>query len=74
MDKRLIESDLGEIEDFAGFWQAHMTSESESELLCDWHFIEKQFVLTPSPFKLTKKGFSFQLNPYGDSPYVTSSQ
>jgi hypothetical protein len=47
-------------------------SESESELLCDWRFTANQFVLVPSPLRLTTDNF-FQLNPCGHSPYVTSS-
>jgi hypothetical protein len=45
---------------------------SQSELICDWRFTAKQFILTPSPLRLTTGDFFFQLNPYGHSPYVTS--
>jgi hypothetical protein len=49
-----------------------MSSESESELLYDWRFTTNQFILAPSPLRLTAKNF-FQLNTCVDSPYVTSS-
>jgi hypothetical protein len=45
---------------------------SESELLYDWRFTTNQFVLSPSPLRLTARIF-FQLNTCGHSPYVTSS-
>jgi hypothetical protein len=52
-------------------WQL-LVSESESELLYDWRFTANQFVLAPSPVKLTARIFSFQLNTCGYSSYVTS--
>jgi hypothetical protein len=48
-------------------------SESESELLYDWRFTAKQFVLATSPLRFTTRIFIFQLNTCGYSPYVTSS-
>jgi hypothetical protein len=45
---------------------------SRSELLYDCRFTANQFVLAPSPLRLTTGDF-FQLNPCGHSPYVTSS-
>jgi hypothetical protein len=39
-------------------------SESESELLYDWRFTANQFVLAPSPLRLTTRDFFFQLNLY----------
>jgi hypothetical protein len=45
---------------------------SESELLCDWWFTADQFVLAPSPLRLTTRDFFLQLNPYSHSPYITS--
>jgi hypothetical protein len=47
-------------------------SVSESELLQDWRFTANQFVLVPSPLRLTARYF-FQLNTCRHSPYVTSS-
>jgi hypothetical protein len=47
-------------------------SESESELLYDWRTNANQFVLAPSPLRLTVRIF-FQLNTCGHSPYITSS-
>jgi hypothetical protein len=48
-------------------------AESESELLYDWRFTANQFVLAPSPLRLTISNFILQLNTCGYSPYVTSS-
>jgi hypothetical protein len=48
------------------------TLESEPELLYDYRFTTNQLVLAPSPLRLTTS-ISFQLNPCGHSPYVTSS-
>jgi hypothetical protein len=48
-------------------------SESESELLYDWRFTANQFVLAPSPLRLTISNIFFQLNTFCHSPYVTSS-
>jgi hypothetical protein len=45
---------------------------SESELLYDWRFTANQFVLAPSPLRLTAWIFS-QLHTCGHSPYITSS-
>jgi hypothetical protein len=45
---------------------------SESQLLYDWRFTAKQFVLVPSPLRPTTSAF-FQVNICGYSPYVTSS-
>jgi hypothetical protein len=45
---------------------------SESELLYYWRFTANQFILTPSPLRLTASNFVFQLNTYGYSPYVKS--
>jgi hypothetical protein len=47
-------------------------SESESELLYDWRFNAKQFVLATSPLRLTTSNFIYQLKTYSYSPYVTS--
>jgi hypothetical protein len=47
-------------------------SKSKSELLYDWQFTAKQFVLAPSPLRLMIRDF-FQLNTCCHSPYVTSS-
>jgi hypothetical protein len=47
--------------------------ESESELLYNWQFTAKQFVLAPSPLRLTSSNFCFQMSTCGHSPYVTSS-
>jgi hypothetical protein len=44
----------------------------ESESLYDWRFTANQFVLVPSPLRLTARIFS-QLNTCGHSPYITSS-
>jgi hypothetical protein len=44
---------------------------SKSQLLYDWRCTAHQFVLAPSPLRLTTTEF-FQLNPCGDSPYITS--
>jgi hypothetical protein len=43
------------------------------ELLYDWRFIANQFVLAPSPLRLTSSNLFFQLNICGHSPYATSS-
>jgi hypothetical protein len=42
-------------------------------LLYDWRFNANQFVLASSPWRLTFRDILFQLNPYGHSPYVTTS-
>jgi hypothetical protein len=47
-------------------------SKSKSELLYVWRFAASQFVLASSPLRSTSRDF-FQLNPCGNSPYVTSS-
>jgi hypothetical protein len=47
-------------------------SEAKSELLYDWRFTASQFILVPSPFRITTRIF-FQLNPCNHRPYVTSS-
>jgi hypothetical protein len=54
-----------------GWWLRSWESESESELLYDWQFTANQFVLAPSPLRLTARIF-FQLNTCGNGPYVTS--
>jgi hypothetical protein len=48
-------------------------SMSESELLYDWRFTAKFFVLVTSPLRPTTSNFIFQLNTCGYSPYVISS-
>jgi hypothetical protein len=48
-------------------------SESESQLLYDRQFTADQFVLAPSPLRLTTSNFIFQLNTSSYSPYVISS-
>jgi hypothetical protein len=45
----------------------------ERELFYDWRFTANQFVLVPSPLRLTARIFFFQLNTCGHSPYITSS-
>jgi hypothetical protein len=45
----------------------------KSKLLYDWQFPANQFVLALSPLRPTTTDFSSQLNPFGNSPYVTSS-
>jgi hypothetical protein len=44
----------------------------KSKLLYDWRFATNQFILASSPLNLVTR-FSFQLNPWCHSPYVTSS-
>jgi hypothetical protein len=44
---------------------------SQSKLLYNLRFTSNQFVLSPSPLRITTREF-FQLNPCGHSPYVTS--
>jgi hypothetical protein len=44
----------------------------ESELLYDWRFTANQLVLAPSPLRFTTRDY-FSLNPYGHSPYESSS-
>jgi hypothetical protein len=46
---------------------------SKSELHYDWRLAAIQFVLAPSPLRLTTSNFFFQLNTCGHSRYVTSS-
>jgi hypothetical protein len=41
----------------------HSESESESELLYDWRFSVNQFVLAPSPLRLTTRDFFFATEP-----------
>jgi hypothetical protein len=48
-------------------------AKSEAKLLHHWQFTANQFVLASSPLRLTTIEFFFQLNPCGNSPYVTSS-
>jgi hypothetical protein len=49
-----------------------ITPARESQLLYDWRFTANQFVLVPSPLRLTAR-FFFQLNTCAHSPYATSS-
>jgi hypothetical protein len=49
----------------------NLKTKLNSELLYDWRFTAKQFVLASSPFRFTTR--FFQLNSCGNSPYVTSS-
>jgi hypothetical protein len=44
--------------------------ESESELLYEWRFTSNQFVLAPSPFRLTARISFSHLNTFGHSPYM----
>jgi hypothetical protein len=46
---------------------------SKSKLLYDWRFVANQFVLASSPLRPTTRDSFFELNPSGNSPYVTSS-
>jgi hypothetical protein len=39
----------------------------------DWRFTANQFEFAPSTLRPTTRNVSFQLNPCGNSPYVTSS-
>jgi hypothetical protein len=51
-----------------------LESDSESELLYDWRYIANQFVLAPSPLRLTARNFFLsQLNTCRHSPYITTS-
>jgi hypothetical protein len=43
------------------------------ELLYDWRFTAKRFVLVTRPLRLTTSNYIFQLNTCGYSPYVTTS-
>jgi hypothetical protein len=47
---------------------------SESQLLHDWRYTAKQFVLAWSPLRFTTSNFIFQLNPRGYSPYITEER
>jgi hypothetical protein len=47
-------------------------SESESEILYDWRFIAKEFVLATRPLRPTTSNFIFQANACGYSPYIIS--
>jgi hypothetical protein len=49
-------------------------SESNPELLHDWRFTAIQFILAPSPLRLTSRDFFHQLNPCSHIPYVTPSR
>jgi hypothetical protein len=49
----------------------YFASEWELELLYDWRFAAKQFVLATSPSRLRNSDF-FQLNPCGRNIYVTA--
>jgi hypothetical protein len=44
-----------------------------NESLYDWWFTANEFVLEPSPLRLTARIFFPQLNTCGHSPYITSS-
>jgi hypothetical protein len=55
------------------FEPASTRNESESELLYDWRFTAKQFVLAPSPLRLTARIIFSQMNTCGHSHYITSS-
>jgi hypothetical protein len=46
---------------------------AESELLYDWRFTASQFILAPSPLRVTTRDFLLQLNPCSHSPYATYS-
>jgi hypothetical protein len=54
-------------------WQPLLESESESELLYDWLFTANQFILAPSPLRLTARILFSQLNTCGHSPSITYS-
>jgi hypothetical protein len=45
-------------------------SESQSELLHDWWFTLNQFILAPSPLRLTTTDFFLELHRYGHSPLM----
>jgi hypothetical protein len=47
--------------------------QSESELLYDWRSTANQFVLAPSPLRLTVRFFFSQLNTCSHIPYIISS-
>jgi hypothetical protein len=52
----------------------HWTTSVKVKLLYDWWFTTNQFILVFSPLRLTTRVFFFfQLNPFGNSPYVASS-
>jgi hypothetical protein len=46
---------------------------SQSQFLYGWRFIANQFVLAPSPLRLTARIFFSQLNTCGHSPYIITS-
>jgi hypothetical protein len=56
------------------FSNSHSESESESELLYDWRLTAKQFVLAPSPWRITTRVFFLQLNPCSRSLFKESVQ
>jgi hypothetical protein len=62
---------------FADWAKIYVGFESESELdielLYDWRFTVKQFVLATIPLRFTTSVLFFQLNTCGHSSYVTSS-
>jgi hypothetical protein len=55
-------------ESLPGYSNRSLESVSESELLYEWRFTAKPFVLATGPLRLT----AIQLNTCGYSPYVTS--
>jgi hypothetical protein len=56
-----------------GYSNIQSESESEPELLYDWRYTANNFVLAPSPLRLTARISFSQLNTYSNSPYITSS-
>jgi hypothetical protein len=51
----------------------HRAPVSKSKSLYDWRFADIHFVFGSSPLRHTTTDAFFQLNPCGNSPYVTSS-
>jgi hypothetical protein len=57
------------------YWTGLSKSKSKSKLklFYDWRFTADQFILASSPMKPTTRCSLFQVNPCGNSLYVTSS-
>jgi hypothetical protein len=58
---------------FLSFPELSPASDQGSKLLYDWWFSANQFFLASSPLRITFRDVFPQLNPCGNSPYVTLS-
>jgi hypothetical protein len=68
-----LPSELSSTDGFSRHSSTACICQSVSELLHNWHFTAKQFVMATSLLRPTTRIFIFQLNNCDYSPYVPSS-